>query len=178
MRAAIIIILTLVLFKLSSQTKTGIEPFSSEATTAVGISTMQTCLEMKSNCKSGKLIANENHAIADTTLVYLDGFIKDITGKKIPYAFIKLINQQNKDSHLSIADSLGRLKLVINAGTYSLKINAFGYQEFFISDLKFGAGDMRKIIVDVGEYCCTKTKVTFENHGYPNESQGKKTNKR
>lgn len=169
MRRMTIILLTLTFLRISSQTPKQADPFSIETETFVGTSTLLTCHKMKSDCKPGKLVSNERTGIADTTVVYIDGFVSDMTGKKLPYIFFKFIDQKtNKTVALLTTDSTGRMRVSgFNAGTYTLKINAFGYQDFLAKDLKLDAGDKREIIVDMGEFCCTEVETKLVDHGYP-----------
>jgi hypothetical protein len=150
MRTRTVLLLTFLFMRSLSQTKT-----------SGGLTTVTVCTEMKKNCKPGKIVDNKRTRIADTTVVYIDGYVCDITGKKLQSAFFKFIDQKtNKTAALLTTDSAGRMRVSgFNAGTYTLKINCFGYQEFVAKDLKLGPGDMRKIIVDMGEYCCTKTEL-------------------
>lgn len=162
-RTIITIVFILIMFRLNSQTGSS-DVFEPEMKT-VGVSTFQICREMKPNCKPGKLVTNERTGIADTTVVYIDGYVIDITGKKLQSSFYTFINQNTKDKWLSCTDSTGRLKISgIESGTYTLKVKCFGYNYLIITDLKFGRGDIRNIIVDVGEYCCTKKEVQLKDH--------------
>lgn len=154
MKTTTIIILTLTFLRLSSQTST---PHSTNSTgngTAIGTSTFQICHVMKSDCKAGKLVTNERYEISDTSLAYIEGYIVDITGKKLPFVKIKFINQTDKETFLNMSDSTGQFKIYTDAGAYSIKLQAFGYQDLIINDLKFGIGHKRKIVIDMGEFCC------------------------
>lgn len=166
MRTTITIILTLVLARLSSQTVTPSDIYD-PPTKTVGNSTPLTCREMKPNCKPGKLVTCKRRVQIDTLGVGFgaEGYIADMTGKKLPRTFFTFTNQKTKTPYLNITDSLGRLRIFgLPEGTYSLKANAFGYQDFIVSDLKFGDSDIWEIIIDMGEYCCTKVDVELKNH--------------
>lgn len=168
MRTPTIILLTLAILRLSSQTVTPHDPLSTRTETVVGTSTQMVCHHMKSKCKSGKLLSNERTGIADTSVVFIDGSIVDMTGKKLAGTFFKFINQKTKESSVLVSDSTGRMRISgFDAGTYTLKLTTFGYQDLVIKDLKFGTGDIRYMIVDMGEYCCTDVETKREDHGYP-----------
>ncbi len=166
MRNVLILVFTLTFFQLFSQKQEDL--FSTGTETVVGTSTLLICHNMKSNCKQGRLIRNEKTGIADTSVVFIDGYIRDMTGKNLPQTFFKFIEQKTKISSLLITDSTGRMRISgFEAGIYTLEISSFGYQDLIIEDLKFGPGDKRNIIVDLGEYCCTDVEVKLEDHGYP-----------
>ncbi|MBN8692628.1 MAG: carboxypeptidase regulatory-like domain-containing protein [Bacteroidetes bacterium] len=148
MRIIIVIILIFLFDRVISQTRLSNPP-----------TTITVCAEMKKNCKTGKIITNEKYGIGEKTVVYLEGQFTDITEKKLGYTIFTLIGEGSKNKHMTLTDSLGHFKLVVEPGVYTLSVNAFGYPDLVVNNLKFSPGDKRNLLIDVGEYCCNKTEV-------------------
>lgn len=141
--------------------------------------TVTICTEMKRNCKIGKIISNEKNGVGDQTFVYLEGQFIDITGKKLGYTIFTLIGEGSTNRHMTMTDSLGHFKLVVEPGLYTLSVSAFGYPNLVIKDLKFSANDKRNLIIDVGEYCCSKTEVKkIDFHSQFEEFEKQKSEKK
>jgi len=121
------------------------------------------CDEFKKDCKSGNIITNKQTAIADTIVAFLSGKVVDNKNEGLPFATITLTNNISKTKNSCTTDLSGNYKLTLNAGQYTFKTVAFCFIPFTFDSLTLGTGDIHTLNVDIGEYCCLKTKKILSN---------------
>ena len=118
------------------------------------------CEEFKTDCGKGSIISNVQKPKKDASILcYVNCEIVNSENQDISFASIIFINKKTNKTFSSSTDLDGKLKILLEQGDYSIKTTYFGYISYTIDSLNLEKGDIRSLKINIGEYCCLKTKV-------------------
>jgi hypothetical protein len=108
------------------------------------------CIYHKEN-EHSQILENKLIGIADTTIAFVSGTILDYKEEPLSFSGTFFIDMLDNKKHFIIADSLGKYKISLPAGRYTLECVSVGYMSLKIENLIFKIGEIKEINIKLEE---------------------------
>lgn len=129
------------------------------------------CDIYKKEYKKGKVIKNILKAFADTSIVTIFFECNDCKGSPVPNTMIIFENTKTTEQRAYYTNINGKIKIKIKEGNYKVVVKGFFETDAItINSLSLEAGDIREIIIDVGESKCQQARRFHYNLSYPHNN--------